>query len=137
MEESSSLVRSVFVLCLVSSSVFCLDDSDQNAAASSSSAVCCCLFLERLRTFGLILFFSFHLYENQNQNQNQNHRMDQSVSGIYRTMDARLSWLFIQRLLSPHRPGLVVAVAAVSVVDQLLRPEVLVVDLVIDSLLVP
>ncbi|KAL0814950.1 hypothetical protein Bca101_071393 [Brassica carinata] len=39
MEESSSLVRSVFVLCLVSSSVFCLDDSDQNAAASSSSAV--------------------------------------------------------------------------------------------------
>lgn len=37
MRESSSLVRSVFVLCLLSSSVFCLDDSDQNAAASSSA----------------------------------------------------------------------------------------------------
>lgn len=39
MEESSSFVRSVFVLCLVSSSVFCLDDSDQNATVLSSSAV--------------------------------------------------------------------------------------------------
>ncbi|CAN6975120.1 unnamed protein product [Brassica rapa subsp. trilocularis] len=39
MEESSSLVRFVFLLCLVSSSVFCLDDSDQNATVSSSSAV--------------------------------------------------------------------------------------------------
>lgn len=39
MEESSSILRcSVFVLCLVSS-VFCFDDSDQNAASSSSSAV--------------------------------------------------------------------------------------------------
>ncbi|VVA93109.1 unnamed protein product [Arabis nemorensis] len=37
--EESSLVRFVFALCLVSSSVFCLDDSDQNNTASSSSAV--------------------------------------------------------------------------------------------------
>lgn len=35
--EQSSLVRFVFVLCLVSSSVFCFDDSDQNATASSSA----------------------------------------------------------------------------------------------------
>ncbi|KAF8060450.1 hypothetical protein N665_1214s0003 [Sinapis alba] len=38
MEESSSIVRcSVFVLCLVSSSVLCLDDSDQNATLSTSA----------------------------------------------------------------------------------------------------
>ncbi|KAG7593448.1 Peptidase S8/S53 domain superfamily [Arabidopsis thaliana x Arabidopsis arenosa] len=34
--EESSLVRFVFLLCLVSSSVFCLDDSDQNATVSSA-----------------------------------------------------------------------------------------------------
>lgn len=33
--EESSLVRFVFLLCLVSSSVFCMDDSDKNATASS------------------------------------------------------------------------------------------------------
>lgn len=35
MMEESSLVRFVFLLCLVSSSVFCMDDSDQSATASS------------------------------------------------------------------------------------------------------
>ncbi|CAH2034553.1 unnamed protein product [Thlaspi arvense] len=34
--EGSSLVRFVFVLCLVSSSVLCLDDSDNNSTASSA-----------------------------------------------------------------------------------------------------
>ncbi|XP_010478484.1 PREDICTED: subtilisin-like protease SBT2.1 [Camelina sativa] len=34
--DESYLVRFVFLLCLVSSSVFCLDDSDQNATASSA-----------------------------------------------------------------------------------------------------
>lgn len=85
MEESSSLVRFVFLLCLVSSSVFCLDDSDQNATVSSSSAV----YIVTLKEPP-----SVHSSSGR-ETDDSNHSLTSTSSQIYRTSYVPKSYLLL------------------------------------------
>lgn len=74
--KESSLVRFVFVLCLVSSSAFCLNDSDQNA--NDSSAV----YIVTLKDLPSSHSSSFK------------HSLTSTSSQIYKTLYVEKSYLF-------------------------------------------
>jgi len=95
--DESSLVRFVFLLCLVSSSVFCLAESDQNATVSSA------VYIVTLKDRPSVHFSG-------RESSDSKHSLTATSSQIYRTLYVEKSYhsfflffkvsIFIQGLIS-------------------------------------
>jgi hypothetical protein len=76
--DESSLVRFVFLLCLVSSSVFCLAESDQNATVSSA------VYIVTLKDRPSVHFSG-------RESSDSKHSLTATSSQIYRTLNRSAS----------------------------------------------
>lgn len=84
--EESSLVRFVFLLCLVASSVFCLDESDQNPTTSSA------VYIVTLKDRPLVHFSG-------RESSDSKHVLTPTSSQIYRTLYVAKVYLFVFKVL--------------------------------------